>query len=78
MKIAPNLLPREREMLLEMLYRREAALAWDFKESGRVSTEVVPPVVIDTVPHKAWRADQFPIPRKLRDVVIEIVQERID
>ena len=78
MKIAPNLLPREREMLLEMLYRREAALAWDFKESGRVSTEVVPPVVIDTVPHKAWRADQFPIPRKLRDVVIEMVQERID
>ena len=65
MKIAPNLLPWEREMLLEMLYQREAALAWDFKESGRVSMEVVPLVVIDIVPHKAWRADQFPILRKL-------------
>jgi hypothetical protein len=35
-------------MLLEVLYRREAALAWDFKESGRISREVIPLVVIDT------------------------------
>jgi hypothetical protein len=77
MKISPNLQPEERRMLLEVLYRREAALAWDFKESGRISREVIPPVVINTVPHQAWRADQFPIPRKLRDVVIEMVKERI-
>jgi hypothetical protein len=77
MKISPDLQPEERRMLLEVLYRREAALAWDFKESGRISREVIPPVVIDTVPHQAWRADQFPIPRKLRDVVIEMVKERI-
>jgi hypothetical protein len=78
MKISPDLLPNERLMLEEMLYRREGALAWDFSESGRVSREVIPPVVIDTVPHQAWRADQFPIPRKLREVVMEMVQERID
>ncbi|EFQ93275.1 hypothetical protein PTT_09396 [Pyrenophora teres f. teres 0-1] len=35
MKISPDLWPREREMLEELLYRRESALAWDFRESGR-------------------------------------------
>ena len=78
MKISPDLLPREVEMLEELLYRRESALAWDFRESGRVSREVIPPVVIDTVPHQAWRADQFPVPRKLREVVIEMLQDRIN
>jgi hypothetical protein len=78
MKISNELQSREREMLTELLYRREGALAWDFSESGRVSEEVVPPVTIDTVPHKAWQADQFPIPRKLREVVIDMVQERIN
>jgi len=78
MKISPDLLVREREMLLELLCRREAALAWDFKESGRVSHDVMPPATIDTVPHKAWQVPQFPVPRKLRDTVIKMVQARID
>jgi hypothetical protein len=78
MKISKELQPRECELLEELLYRREGALAWDFSESGRVSEEVIPPVTIDTIPHKAWQADQFPIPRKLREVVMEMVQERIN
>ena len=61
-----------------MLYRREAALAWDFKESGRVSYDVSPPITIDTIPHKAWQVEQFPLPRKLRDTVIQMIQQRID
>jgi hypothetical protein len=56
MKISADLLPREKEMLLEMLYQREAALAWDFAESGRISNAVMPPVTIDTILHKAWQA----------------------
>jgi hypothetical protein len=78
MKISTDLQTREREMLLELLFRREGALAWDFSESGRVSNDIVPPIKIDTIPHKAWQADIFPIPRKLREVVIEMVQERIN
>ena len=53
MKISPELQPRERDMLIELLYQREAALAWDFRESGRVSREVIPLVRINTVPHTA-------------------------
>jgi len=44
-----DLLLREIEMLKELLYRRELALAWDFRELGRVSREVIPLVVINTV-----------------------------
>jgi hypothetical protein len=62
-------------MLLKVLYRREGALAWDFRELGRVSKDVIPPVIIDTVPYQAWRADQFPVPKKLQQVVIDIIQE---
>jgi hypothetical protein len=51
MKISPDLLPKEREMLFEVLYRREAALAWDFRELGRVSKDVILLVVINTVLH---------------------------
>ena len=53
MKISPELWPKERDMLLELLYRREAALAWDFSKSGRISSEVMPPVTINTIPHQA-------------------------
>jgi hypothetical protein len=51
MKISLDLLLRERDMLLEVLYRREGALAWDFRELGRVSKDVILPVIIDTVPY---------------------------
>jgi hypothetical protein len=61
-----------------MLYWREGALAWDFSESGRISHEVILPVTIDTVPYQAWQVPQFPIVKKLRDIVIEMIQQRID
>lgn len=78
MKISPMLTSAERGLLLEMLYRREGALAWDFSESGRISHEVIPPVTIDTIPHQAWQVPQFPIAKKLRETVIEMIQQRID
>lgn len=33
----------EKEVLTEMLYNREAVLAWDFSEMGKVKKEVAPP-----------------------------------
>jgi hypothetical protein len=77
MKISPELWPRERQMLIEMLYRREPALSWSFNESGTVSHDVMPPVRIQTVPHTAWQEGHFPIPRKLRDTVIDMIQQRL-
>ena len=46
------IIEREREVLLELLYKREAALVWDFAEIGRVRDEVTDPQVIKTVDYK--------------------------
>ena len=33
---------------------------------------------IRTVPHKAWQAPGFPVPKALKPIVIKMLQERID
>jgi len=43
MIIGDKLTLRKKEVLTEMLYNREAALAWDFSEIGRVIPEITPP-----------------------------------
>ena len=35
-----------------MLYNKEAILAWDFTEIGKVKNEITPPQKIQTVDHK--------------------------
>jgi hypothetical protein len=77
MKIADCLQPKEREMLVEVFHCREAALSFDFEESGRVHHDVYPPVRINTVPHEAWKEGNFPVPRRLRDEVGKMIQERL-
>jgi len=51
MNIRKQLLPKERRLVEEMLFNREAALAWDFSEVGRIYLDVAPPQVIRTVEH---------------------------
>ena len=71
------LFPAEREVFIEMLKRREYALAWDFSEKGMISSEIEPPHVIRTKPHESWRDRAFRTPRKLLEVETEIVKERL-
>ena len=61
-----------------MLYNREAALAWDFTEIGKVKPEVFLPVRIRTVNHKAWYCAGFPILKALNQTVIEMLNDRIN
>ena len=76
--IGDGLLPRERELFEEMLYCREAVMAWEFHEMGKVSRDVSPPVKINAIPHKAWQTPSFAIPRALHATVTEMLQERLD
>jgi len=78
LKFDEALLPNEKEFLLEILYRREHCLAWDFSELKRVRPEVFPPQKIKTVEHEAWQCPAFPLPKKLIEVVIEMLKKRID
>ena len=71
------LLPRERELLIAILFNREAALAYDFPHCGVVSPLVAPPQEIRVVEHTAWQCRPFPIPKALNDTVAGMLQDRI-
>lgn len=76
--VGEDITPAERELLEECLLNREKSLAWTFMEMGRVQSDVAPPQKIRTIPHKAWQAASFPIPRAIRPKVAGKVQERIN
>ena len=77
MIIGDGMTAQEKDVLTEMLYNREAVLAWDFTEMGKVKREVAPPQKIRTVEHKAWQIPGFQIPRALTSTVIDMLQERL-
>lgn len=43
MIIGDGMSTEEKDVLTELLYNREAVLAWDFSEIGKVKKEVAPP-----------------------------------
>src|SRR5271156_372945 len=75
--IMGSITAQEKDLLIAMLFNREAALAWEFAEMGKVKPEVSPPVQIRTVPHKPWQSPGFPVPRALNQTVIEMLKDRV-
>ena len=53
LKISPELLYKERDLLFVILDNKEEALAWDFSYLGLLKPEVFPLLEICTIPHKA-------------------------
>jgi len=51
MIVGDELISRQKEVLTEMLYNREAALAWDFSEINKIIPEITSPQQIRTIPH---------------------------
>jgi len=78
MKVGDMLTYEERELLMEMLFNREAALGWDLSHLRRIREEVAPPQVIHTIPHTPWQEKGFSPPKALLPVVIEMLRERMD
>lgn len=76
--VGDDVRPAERELLEQCLLNREAVLAWTFEEIGRLHEDVAPPQKIRTIPHEAWQASSFPIPRAIREKVAAKIQERVD
>jgi hypothetical protein len=64
-------------MLKEVFWCRKAALSFDFLELGWIYPNVVLPIKLNTVPYDAWKEGNFPIPRKLRKEVSDMVQQRL-
>ncbi|CAM1507682.1 Fc.00g073230.m01.CDS01 [Cosmosporella sp. VM-42] len=52
-QVEGHLTQQEIELFLQIMYNREAALSWDFEESGKVDPMIAPPQVIKVIDHKA-------------------------
>lgn len=68
----------EKAMFDELMINREGAIAFDWKEVGKIHEDVSPPIVIKTIEHKAWQEPNFPCPRALIPIVVKMLQERLD
>jgi hypothetical protein len=77
MQIKNELLKREKELLLEMLFNREIALFWDFIEKDSVRSKVTSFMKIRTMSHEAWQILEFQILKALTEIVAEMIRDRI-
>jgi hypothetical protein len=77
MQIKNELLKREKELLLEMLFNREIALFWDFIEKDSVRSKVTSFMKIRTMSHEAWQILEFQILKALTEIVAKMIKNRI-
>ena len=75
--IRKELWPREQEMLIKMLINHKGAIAFDQTESTKIHKDVTLPIVIKTIPYKAWQEPSFPVPKALLPIVVEMLRERL-
>jgi len=62
---------------MEVLYNREAAIAFDSTAKGRIHEDIEPPHIIPTIPHKSWQTPSLTIPAGLHEVSTRILQDRL-
>lgn len=74
MENSETLTPRERELLVKMLFNPELALLFDMSEIGLLSTDIEPPHVIGTIPHKPWQEERVKTLRPREKEVIDIIK----
>ena len=61
--VGSELWPRERDLLLTLLFNREAAIAFDWHEKGLIKPEIEPPNVIRIRPgHIPWQEPPMRVP----------------
>ena len=77
-QVKETLTEKEKEIFLAILHNREAALAWEFSECGRLDPIVAPPQVLKVVPHSAWQAGTIPIPPGLKKKATDLLKTRLE
>jgi hypothetical protein len=61
-----------------MMFNREAAIAFDFSESGRFTRDVCPSYKIWIVPHKAWQVKHFSVASAVEEECVAMINDRLD
>ncbi len=77
LKLGEGLSDEEKDVFYEMLYNREAAIAFNFEEKGYFNSEIEPPHVIPTIDHVPWQVKNFQVPKALEGEVINIIKDRM-
>ena len=75
LKLGEHLRHPQKQLLIEMLFHREAAIAFNSSEKGRFHDFIEPPHVIPTIPHKAWQAASFRIAPALRETSVRLIED---
>jgi len=77
-KIGIGIINQESEILMEILYNREAKIVWDFMEKGVFKPEVKPPYIIPIIKHEPWQAVNFRVPKALEGEVLDIIKKKLE
>ena len=77
LNIGEHLTTNKQNLLLEMLFNREATIAFDSAEKERFHVFIEPPQVIPMVLHKAWQPASFLIPPALHETSVRLIQARL-
>ena len=76
LNISSMLSNEERRLMIQMLLNREAVIAFGYEHIRRINHDICPPVVIQTIPHKAWQLPTFQVPRALAPEIDKIFLEQ--
>ena len=78
LKIGKGVSQQEKDVLMEVLFNREASIVFDFTEKGVFKPEVEPSHKILVIPHEPWQAVSFRVPKALEGEVVDIVKKKLE
>ncbi len=68
---------QEKNLLLKMLFNREATMIWDFSEIRKIKDIVSFLQQIRTILHDAWQTFNFSISKTLHQIIIDMLKNQI-
>jgi len=77
LKIGKSIMQQEKNILMEVLYNREAGIAFDFTENGVFKPKVEPSHKILTIQYEPWQAANFRVLKALEVEVVDIVKKKL-
>jgi len=78
LKIAKGVSQQEKDVLMKVLFNREAGITFDFTEKEVFKPEVEPPHIVPVIPHEAWQAASFRVPKALEGEMVDIVKKKLE
>ena len=69
---------QERNLLIEMLYKRKTVLIWNFSEIDKVRSKIMKDQKTYIISHKTWQIFDFSVSKTLKLIIIKMLQKRIN